>query len=198
MNDSWTQTSPPRDRGANPTRLPQRIGVTASGDCYHEPGCNHLRGRKARVYRPCLDCLDLPPDLPRGASPSRRDPGSQDRGKPQGLGRELFQPNASSLRTAHATRGPGLYPGHFCGSDLGGSGFCDATAKSSGWHTFREEENGRLRLSTSSWPDWRRPPRSRTSHNGGGGSSFVPGEAHPRGGELPPTLPRRKTSLCST
>ena len=65
MKDSWTQTPSPRDRSANSTRLPQRIGVTASGDCYHVPGCNHIRGRKARVYRPCLDCLDLPPD-PRG------------------------------------------------------------------------------------------------------------------------------------
>ena len=100
--DSWTQTTPSEDQGTHSTRLPLRISVTASGDCYHEPGCNHLRGRKARAYRPCLDCLDLPPDLQRAPSPSRtsgsgtrRKQGSQDGGSHRVWG------ESSSSRTHH-------------------------------------------------------------------------------------------------
>ena len=100
--DSWTQTTPSEDQGTHSTRLPLRISVTASGDCYHEPGCNHLRGRKARAYRPCLDCLDLPPDLQRTPSPSRtsgsgtrRKQGSRDGGSHRVWG------ESSSSRTHH-------------------------------------------------------------------------------------------------
>ena len=100
--DSWTQTTPSEDQGTHSTRLPLRISVTASGGCYHEPGCNHLRGRKARAYRPCLDCLDLPPDLQRAPSPSRtsgsgtrRKQGSRDGGSHRVWG------ESSSSRTHH-------------------------------------------------------------------------------------------------
>ena len=218
-------------------------------------------------FRPCLDCLDLPPDLPRGASPSRRDPGSQDRGNLRVWGESSSSPTHHPYAQPTLLEGLVSTPAIFvvltlavvgsamllqgCGADVRPSAPSSEASFSPGagdsrraGASVRFEDAGpivpptrrptptpvtvpfvggpskakqlcpdgkELRVAhPQGGGEWkaetlhlllarlRRPPRSRTSHNGGGGSSFVPGEAHPRGGELPPTLPRRKTSLCST
>ena len=41
-------------------KLPKAITVTATGDCYHHPGCSVLpRGRSYRTYRECANCAHL-------------------------------------------------------------------------------------------------------------------------------------------
>ncbi|CAE7671760.1 ESS1 [Symbiodinium sp. CCMP2592] len=56
------------------------VRVTPAGECFHAEHCGHLRARKSRAYRPCLDCSPLEPRLTRlptsGSTPAARRQGS--------------------------------------------------------------------------------------------------------------------------
>ncbi|CAE7269293.1 ESS1 [Symbiodinium sp. CCMP2592] len=56
------------------------VRVTPAGECFHAEHCGHLRARKSRAYRPCLDCSPLEPRVTRlptpGSTPAARRQGS--------------------------------------------------------------------------------------------------------------------------
>ena len=57
---TWGWTAPSKDastqtEAAQPPAA-ESVNFTQGGECFHAEFCGHLRARRSRAYRPCLDC----------------------------------------------------------------------------------------------------------------------------------------------